>query len=170
MFDVGAKYTRRQVLRALGVSDTIRGGNWFTGYNEHQDSFFIFTNVGTPGRTGHDYGNRWEGPNLRWFAKTETSISQPQIARLVSGDYPVHVFWRGNNAAPFEYSGQAHVLETRDTSPVEVLWGLTADPSPVAGPRSVSYWALLANPRRYRILDAVNSLDRDTLDCSVGAP
>src|SRR3990172_11041364 len=97
VFEVGSKYARRDVLRGLGVPDSTSGGPWFTGYHEHDGSFYVFTNVGTPGRTGHDYGNRWEGPNLRWYAKTGTNLSQPLVARLLAGSSPVHVFWRSDN-------------------------------------------------------------------------
>lgn len=75
------QYTRRDVFRVLGLPEETWGGNWFTGYNEHDEAIFIFTNVGIPGRTGHDYGNVWEGSKLHWFAKNGTRLEQPQIRK-----------------------------------------------------------------------------------------
>lgn len=121
-FKRGAEYTRWDILRALGLPEDTSGGNWFTGYNEHQGSVYVFANIGVPGRTGHDYKNAWEGENLRWFAKNRTKLSHPQIQKLIDRMTPVHIFWRTANDRPFRYAGQAKAVEVKDTSPVEVLW------------------------------------------------
>ena len=59
--DPGAKYSRADVKEISGLSRDAKGGNWDTGIVEHDSEFLIFANVGTEGRTGHDYNNRWEG-------------------------------------------------------------------------------------------------------------
>lgn len=121
LFKVGELYSRSQVLEKLGLPVVV-GGSWYTGYAEHAGSFFIFANVGTAGRTGHDYPNKWEGARLRWCAKTGTTLSQPQIQRLLSEDAQVHVYWRAKDRSPFQYEGLATPLEVKDTSPIEILW------------------------------------------------
>lgn len=68
-FDRGSKYTRPDVKERAGLSRYAKGGNWDTGVVEHENEFLIFANVGTEGRTGHNYGNRWEGNCLRWYHK-----------------------------------------------------------------------------------------------------
>jgi hypothetical protein len=121
-FRRGELYIRPDVLRLLAVSDNVRGGNWFTGYNEHDGCVYVFVNVGAPGRTGHDYANAWEGDRLRWFAKNGTRLNQPQIRKLIDAATTVHVFWRDANDQPFRYAGEAKVVEVKNTSPIEVLW------------------------------------------------
>ena len=121
MFERGQEYTRRQLFRLLGVPEDIQGGNWFTGYNEYKGSFYVFANVGTPGRTGHDYANKWVGPELEWYAKSGTNIQQPQVLRMISSD-SVHVFWRERNQAPFRYAGTAVARLIRGGTPVEIVW------------------------------------------------
>lgn len=116
------KYTRDQVADAIGMPEQRRGGSWDTGYDEWNGEFFLFCNVGVPGRTGHDYQNRWLGDRLSWFAKNGTRLSQPQITSLLSGALPVHIFWRGRDRAPFSYAGLGLAEAVSDTSPVEVTW------------------------------------------------
>lgn len=125
MFQVGRKYSRSDVFDELRLTPHPTGGNWFTGYVNHNGAFIVFTNVGSPGRTGHDYGNRWEGSRLRWYAKAGTRLDQPQIQQMLDPGSPVHIFWRSDNSKPFEYAGIGVVVEFKDATPVEVLWGFT---------------------------------------------
>ena len=127
MFVVGKSYSRADVFNELGLRPHPIGGNWFTGYVRHDDVFYVFTNVGSPGRTGHDYGNRWEGSRLRWYGNIGTRQSQPQIQLMLDPGIPVHVFWRSDNSLPFQYAGLAIPLEVKDTTPVEVLWAFTQE-------------------------------------------
>ena len=120
-FDRGAKYTRPDVKERAGLSRKAKGGNWDTGVVEHENEFIIFTNVGTEGRTGHNYGNRWEGSCLLWFHKGGSHLEWPSVQRLLEPGCSVHVFWRTSNAASFEYSGVAWAVEVIDTTPVQIL-------------------------------------------------
>ncbi|WP_331373239.1 HNH endonuclease [Sinorhizobium chiapasense] len=118
----GLLFTRATVQEALQVPDDLRGGDWDTGYTQYQDEFFIFCNIGVAGRTGHDYDNYWDGETLVWRAKRGTNVSQPQIARLASERYPVHIFYRYEDRAPFVYAGQGRVTQVLDTQPVTIHW------------------------------------------------
>ena len=60
-FTVGQTYSRADVKEHAGVGRDTQGGQWVAGIVEHDGEFLIFANVGVPGRTGHDYPNRWEG-------------------------------------------------------------------------------------------------------------
>jgi len=121
-FERGHKYKRADIKMRAGLPRDQRGGNWDTGIVEHDNEFFIFANVGTEGRTGHDYGNRWEGSCLRWYHKHGSRLRWQSVQRLLGTGRRIHVFWRTCNEAPFEYAGTAKPVEAADTSPVKILW------------------------------------------------
>ncbi|WP_404292148.1 HNH endonuclease [Microvirga sp. RSM25] len=122
LFQVGQTYTRAEVQNLLGVPEPRRGGNWDTGYTKYRDQFFIFCNIGTPGRTGHDYANHWDGSCLAWEAKSGSRLDQPQIEDLVSKRYPIHIFYRDADRQPFTYAGLGTPGIVVDSSPVQVRW------------------------------------------------
>ena len=126
-FQRGASYKRSDVKKRAGLSGGAIGGNWDTGIVEHRKEFLIFANVGTEGRTGHKYGNRWERKQLRWYHKTQSRLGWPSVQRLLELGRRIHVFWRASNDAPFEYAGTAAPAETADTSPVEILWSFNVE-------------------------------------------
>ena len=126
-FVVGRNYSRGDVKELAGVRRDSVGGPWHTGVLEHNEEFLIFTNVGTAGRTGHDYDNRWEGPFLRSFHKRGSHLGWASVQRLLERDRVVHVFWRGSNTDPFVYAGYATAIEVEDRSPVEILWSFSDD-------------------------------------------
>jgi 5-methylcytosine-specific restriction enzyme A len=125
-FERGSKYTRPDVKERAGLSRTAKGGNWDTGVVEHDGEFLIFTNVGTEGRTGHNYGNHWEGANLRWYHKNGSHLAWESVQKLLEARDNVHVFWRSSNEDAFEYAGKARAVEIADTTPVEILWSFEA--------------------------------------------
>lgn len=118
----GDLFTRSEIQNLLGVPIDRRGGDWATGYTRFDDEFFVFASIGTAGRTGHDYENRWEKDGLTWFAKTRTNLRQQQIRDLISRTYPVHVFYRSGDRQPFVYAGRGTPKEVQDQSPVRLKW------------------------------------------------
>ncbi len=118
----GQIFTRTTLQEALQVPDNVRGGDWDTGYTQYQNEFFIFCNIGVAGRTGHDHDNYWDGETLVWRAKSGTNVNQPQIERLEAGRYPVHIFYRYEDRAPFVYAGQGQAIQVLDTQPVTIHW------------------------------------------------
>ena len=133
-FRRGTTYRRPDVKERAGLPRDAKGGNWDTGVVEHRGEFIIFANVGTKGRTGHDYSNRWEGDRLRWYHKTGSHLGWPSVQRLLERGRRIHVFWRKSNDAPFEYAGTAVGVETADTSPTEILWSFKASRRQVQPP------------------------------------
>ncbi|MDI1480388.1 HNH endonuclease [Polyangium sp. y55x31] len=121
-FEREGKYTRPDVKERVGLSRDAKGGNWDTGIVEHANEFLIFANVGTEGRTGHNYGNRWERNCLRWYHKAGSHLAWRSVQKLLESGRRVHVFWRTSNKRSFEYAGMAIAVEVVDTSPVEILW------------------------------------------------
>lgn len=124
---ISALYTRDQIAEIIGYPEEKRGGGDFdTGYTKHDDAFIIFANVGNAGRTGHNYANRWDGRNLIWFGKSSTRIDQPRIQEMISGEFDVYVFWRGQDRSPFTFAGVGNAVEVEDTTPVRVTWSFDA--------------------------------------------
>jgi 5-methylcytosine-specific restriction protein A len=141
-FERGSKYTRPAVKEHAGLSREAKGGNWDTGVVEHDDEFLIFANIGTEGRTGHNYGNCWEGSCLRWYHKTGSHLAWQSVQRLLQPGRGVHVFWRTSNESPFEYAGAAAAVEIVDSTPVQVLWSFEPVPGwpepPIQSPEQVT--------------------------------
>lgn len=123
LFRTGARYSRKDVIAELGISPSPTGGNWYTGYNSHNGAHFIFCNVGAQGRTGHDYANGWESPNVfRWYGKNGTTAGQKQIRAMTRKGAVVHLFHRSDNRDPFTYAGLVNAIRVQDAEPVKVLW------------------------------------------------
>ncbi len=65
-FQVGRSYTKNDIYLVCKVPEQKQKGNWNTGYTSYNGDWFIFCNVGVPGRTGHDYENSFVGDELHW--------------------------------------------------------------------------------------------------------
>jgi len=128
-FDVGTQYTRAQIQDVLGVPEDRRGGDWATGYTRFADELFVFCNVGSAGRTGHDYPNRWEGEQLVWSAKNRSNVSQPLMRAVSAGSLLAHIFHRSADRSPFTYAGRAKAADIQDSTPVIVRWSFDQPPA-----------------------------------------
>ena len=124
-FEPSRRYSRADVKELAGLPRDAKGRPWDTGIVEHNGEFVIFANVGTEGRTGHDYDNRWLGGFLRWHHRRGSNRDWPSVRRLLEEEAIIHLFWRYSNESPFEYSGVAKAIEVFASSPVGVLWSLT---------------------------------------------
>lgn len=123
MYTIGSQYTRNEIYEALGIPEAERGGDWLNGYHRHNEDYYIFCNVGVPGRTGHDYDNHWEGEKLIWYGKNKSHFRQQTIQNLLSGAYQVFVFYRSEDRAPFTYAGIGHPIPHGDVErPVRIDW------------------------------------------------
>lgn len=121
-FTPGNLYRRKDVYKIIGIPETTKGGNWDTGYTRYKNDFFIFCNVGVPGRTGHNYGNRFIGEDLLWFGKTNSHIGQPFVSCLLNSGSNVYIFYRTNDKDPFTFAGLGRTKDYQNTTPVQVLW------------------------------------------------
>jgi hypothetical protein len=127
-FEVGKAYTKEDIYRIFEVSAARRGGNWNTGYTKYDGYWFIFSNIGTPGRTGHDYGDQLANGQLSWFGKTKSHIGQDSIVDMVSETSVVFVFYRRESRSPYTFAGVGKAREIRDRRPVEIEWEIIAVP------------------------------------------
>ncbi len=123
-FSVGKSYTRADVFRIIGMAAAPVGGPWFTGYVAHGADWFVFCGVGTAGRTGHDYGNQFDGEQLIWYAKTNTNVRQASIQGLIRPEGSIYVFFREGDRAPFTFAGLGTAVEAFDQTPVKIVWAL----------------------------------------------
>lgn len=128
-FVVDQAYKRKDIYKIIGVREDTKGGNWDTGYCLYKNDFFIFCNVGVPGRTGHDYGNRFVGDDLYWFAKQNTTLKQPEVQRLLNPPGFAYIFYRYDSRLPFTYAGTGIPISHQDTSPVQITWQICEDHS-----------------------------------------
>ena len=132
MFTVGSLYRRSQVYEILGVPPGRRRGNWETGYTNYNGAVYVFANVGAPGRSGHDYDNRWENGILHWYAKVGSRSTHASVRFMLDPSTPVHIFTRVDNRSLFMYHGRGHAITVNDVSPVYVAWEFnTGAPIPV---------------------------------------
>lgn len=122
-FHVAATYTRADIYGILGVPENEQGGDWDTGYHRHNEEWFIFCTVGQPGRTGHDYPNHFEGNDLVWSGRTGSRWDHASIQSMVSGELPVHVFFRLSDREAFTYAGIGHAeTVAKEKIPIQVRW------------------------------------------------
>lgn len=123
MFQIGQEYSRKDIYSILAVPVSQQEGNWNTGYTQYNNQYFIFANVGVPGRTGQNHNNSFKNGMLQWNAKSATHVKQPTIQKMIGNDYVVHIFTReDSNNTKFTYQGIGHAIEVDDTTPVKVLW------------------------------------------------
>jgi predicted HNH restriction endonuclease len=86
-------------------------------------SRFIFSNVNTSGRTGHDYANRFIGDDFEWYGKTNSTLYNNSIKSLLEPNGNIYIFTREDNNNPnFIYQGNARAKQYFDTKPVRIIW------------------------------------------------
>ena len=122
-FQVGKEYVRSEVFKIIGLDDP-GGGNMYTGYATHGDAWFIFCGVGAAGRTGHDHGNYFDGPDLVWYGKSNASLRSASFQRLLAPQVPIYIFCREDNRKPFKFAGLGTAKRVQDAKPVQVTWEL----------------------------------------------
>jgi 5-methylcytosine-specific restriction protein A len=122
MFTPNAQYSKKDLYNILRVPKEKQGGNWNTGYASYKGDFFLFCNIGVPGRTGHDYDNHWDGNDLIWFAKSKTTIKQGQIKDLLGGKFNIFIFSRTKSTDKFTFEGNGIIETYKDSTPVQITF------------------------------------------------
>jgi hypothetical protein len=131
-FAIGKEYTRRDLKLLTGQDADQMGGDWYTGYAELENEFFIFCTIGGAGRTGDDYGNYFIGEDLVWSTKKNKKRTSGQTKRLLSPNSIKYLFTRDNDGPVFTYKGIAKAKSVEGDLPVKVLWSINGtDSSPV---------------------------------------
>ena len=116
-FEVGALYTRKEVHQLLYPGDLYPGASWSTGYLKVNSSLIAFANIGTPGKDGRDYPNRYDSVTgqMDWFGKSNAHSAQPTFKQLFDGDLTIKMFVRWDNKnTTFTYLGSPHINRYED--------------------------------------------------------
>lgn len=122
-FAIGATYTRDLIRKELKLNP-VKGGNWATGHARLGKDTFIFANVESEGRTGHNYKNRWVDGKLHWSTKgplSQKSATVQDMLKPPPGGH-VYVFWRSGNRDSFAYAGVGIPDAVNGNRPVSIVW------------------------------------------------
>jgi 5-methylcytosine-specific restriction protein A len=123
LFEVGKYYSRKDVYNIVNVPKSQQGGNWDTGYTRFKDNSFVFVNVDTTARTGHNHPNRFDGNDLIWYGKKDSKLSHDSIQSLVHPKGGTYLFVREDSNDPnFLFLGNGRAKEYYDSSPVNIVW------------------------------------------------
>jgi 5-methylcytosine-specific restriction protein A len=132
-FILAEQYSRSSIFKVLKLNPEPKGGNWFTGYVEHEGNFFIFCNIGVGGRTGHDYPNHFDGDRLVWFGKGPSKLESGLIQRLLKPQSNIYIFYRFDDRDLFTFAGTGRPHEVFNTAPVKVVWDFSPLRTPFDG-------------------------------------
>ncbi|HOF15970.1 MAG TPA: DUF3427 domain-containing protein [Bacteroidales bacterium] len=122
MFVVERVYTKNDIYKLLDVPKESQKGSWDTGYRSYNGEIYIFTNVGTAGRTGVNHGNYWLKDNLVWFGKSNSHMKQNLIKMMISNEVNVHIFFRNDSTKGFTYKGLGRAISFEGSKPVKIIW------------------------------------------------
>lgn len=125
MFQVNSLYSRKDIYKILNVPEKQQAGAWHNGYHTYNGGdTFIFSNIGIPGRTGHDYNNYWDGDLFHWEATGTSHVGQPRIKKLLfpSDNQKIFLFTRTEGQRLFTFEGCVRMKSYSQTTPVKVVW------------------------------------------------
>lgn len=123
---VGNEYARKDVYSVFNVPVEKQGGNLNTGYTTFNNDVFIFANINSTGRTGHDYDNKFIGDDFQWFGKNHHSLSTPTIQAMLNPKGNIYIFTREDSSNPnFVYQGNSRIKDYKNTKPVKIIWEFT---------------------------------------------
>lgn len=93
----GNLYTRKEIWPYYQPEKEYpAGGDWFTGYTTIDEKIIAFANIGSPGRTGHDFPNDYDPikGQMTWYGKPNSHSAQPTFKRILSGINTIDMFVR----------------------------------------------------------------------------
>tara|TARA_B110000238_G_scaffold195092_1_gene233843 strand:- start:1091 stop:2713 length:1623 start_codon:yes stop_codon:yes gene_type:complete len=131
------KYTKENIYKFFNVPKEQQKGKWHNGYCEHNNDWFIFTNIG---QTGHgfskenefDYNNSFDQyGDLNWEAINNSKISWESIQKLKSSTPYIFIRKPETDKNYWEYLGIGHCLFTLDTTPVKFKWKILLEKTPI---------------------------------------
>lgn len=125
-FIVKKKYNKTDIYKICNVPENLQKGNWNTGYTRYKGDWFIFCNVGMPGRTGHDYKNRFidddVNKDLIWYGKNGSHLGQKSIRSMLEPGTLTYIFYRSDNRDAFTFAGIGKAKNPQPTVPVQITW------------------------------------------------
>ena len=173
-FVINGQYSRLDVWKAFFPDDPYPGGgNWTTGYVRVDSCLVVFANIGTPGRTGHDFPNKFDPDTgqMTWYGKPNAHSGQETFRDIFRGALNLEIFVRWNSSKPrFLYLGSPAVEKYADNvelpgeiSTIELSLSFTnkADIGEDSGPDGSLVDDQAAGLEGKRISVVVNKFERD---------
>ena len=114
--EIGSYYSRSEVAKIARPNNPPNGGDWITSYAEMDGNLYVFLNIGVPGKTGHDFDNRFDRASreLTWFSKPNKKSTSPLFQRILKGHLSLLFFIRTDTKNKFEFLGGGQVTKHMD--------------------------------------------------------
>jgi len=132
-FKVKSAYKKEDIYHMFNVPKEKQKGKWHNGYCEHNNEWFIFTNIG---QTGHgfskenefDYNNSLDQyGDLNWEAINNSKLSWDSIQKLKSSSPYIFIRKPETKKDYWEYLGKGSCINALDTTPVKFKWKILGD-------------------------------------------
>ena len=140
LFVTNKEYKKTDIYTLLDVPEEQRNGKWDKGYCRHNNTHFIFANVGMAGKgyennssdkSTYDYNNKFDSNgNFEWEAANGSKIDWPSIKELKKSKPFIFIRLPSTTPKYWKYIGVGKCLEFRNTTPVYFKWkinGLKSD-------------------------------------------
>jgi len=134
-FKVGVEYGKTDIYELLNVPKIQQGGKWNNGYCQHDENWFIFTNIGMSGKglagsrnegkheKEFDYDNRIDNSgNLLWEARNQSQLRHESIQKLKNSKPYIFIRTKNTTKNKWEFIGQGVCEWVEDVSPVKFKW------------------------------------------------
>ena len=111
----GNLYTRKTIWKQVHTElEYPNGGPWATGYVQEGEDLLAFANIGSSGRTGHNFPNHFDDSTkkMEWYGKPNAHSEQPTFRKLFQGKTKLLMFARWDSSSPlFTYLGNPKILK-----------------------------------------------------------
>lgn len=126
LFEINRVYRKSDIYKIFNVPKVQQGGKWRNGYCEHNNEFFIFANIGIPGKTEageYNYKNKInDNDEMEWEAQNGSKLSWPTVQKLKKSNPYIFVRYKDFRSGIYKFIGVGDCMETKDTSPVYFKW------------------------------------------------
>ena len=132
-FKVGSSYHRDDIHMMYFNKKVPKTGTgeWTTGYahvpgtNPEIKDLIIFLNINIPGKTGHDYKNKFneDEKTIEWYGKSRSKSTQPTFTNLKNKKSIGHFFARWNQEPYWYYLGVGKNYHFEDDYPFKTQEG-----------------------------------------------
>ena len=126
IFEINRVYRKSDIYKVFNVPNAQQGGKWRNGYCEHNNEFFIFANVGIPGKTDageYDYKNEInDDAEMDWEAQNGSKLSWASVQKLINSNPYIFVRYKDFRSGAYKFIGVGECIRVEDTSPVYFKW------------------------------------------------
>ena len=123
-FKKGSQYSRDDIHNLYFDCPVQPGGRWTSGFVNPKgtDDLIIFMNIDVPGKTGHNYPNKYDEVQKKiiWYGDTGSHSQQPTFKKLLKYELTAHFFarWDKKNKY-FLYLGVGKNYSYKDNQPTK---------------------------------------------------